>query len=332
MKPEDLERSVSKGEIAPLYFICGEEEFLADRAVTRLVERLVDPAFKDFNYTVFYGKECRAEQILDTAMTLPMFAERRVILVKRAEELHPDQLEQLIPYLNAPSPEACLIFHASKIDQRRKFFIELKKTDLLIEYKKLKDDQLPAFLTRETGQHGKKIDSAAADLLIYYSGNSLREIVAQVDKLSTYVGQRGLITVADVKAIVSDTKTDTVFDLANALGNRSLARAARQLQILLRDPDAGYMLVGALARHFRQLCMIRELMDQRVSQDEISKRLKINPYFLKGMISQAQKFRPDEYRKILLLLHETDMGLKSGGRQGTLFEMLLFEICLKKGG
>jgi len=31
MKPEDLERSVSKGEIAPLYFIYGEEEFLAEK-------------------------------------------------------------------------------------------------------------------------------------------------------------------------------------------------------------------------------------------------------------------------------------------------------------
>jgi DNA polymerase-3 subunit delta len=90
------------------------------------------------------------------------------------------------------------------------------------------------------------------------------------------------------------------------------------------------MLVGALARHFRQLCMIRELMDQRTPQDEISRRVKINPYFLKGMISQAQKFRMDEYRKILFLLHETDLGLKSGGRPGTLFELLLFEICLKK--
>jgi len=330
MKPEDLQRSVNKGEIAPLYFIYGEEEFLADRAVACLLEKLVEPAFKDFNFTVFYGKECKAEQILDTAMTLPMFAARRVILVKRAEELQAEQLEQLIPYIKAPSPDACLIFHASKIDQRRKFFSELKKNDLLLEYKKLKDDQLPGFVTRETGHHGKRMDSAAADLLVYYCGNSLREIVAQVEKLATYVGQRGLITVDDVKAIVSDTKTDTVFELANALGSRNLERAVRQLQILLRDPDSPYMLVGALARHFRQLCMIRELLDQRVSQDEISKRVKINPYFLKGMIGQAQKFRLDEYRDIFNLLHETDVGLKSGSRQGTLFELLLFEICLKK--
>lgn len=330
MKPEDLERSVKKGEFAPLYFIYGEEEFLADRAVTLLVEKLVDPAFKDFNFTVLYGKECKAEQIFDNAMTLPMFAERRVILVKRAEELQAEQLEQLIPYIKAPSPETCLIFQASKIDLRRKFFTELKKSDLLIEFKKYKDDQLSGFVKREAEVHGKRIDSAAADLLVYYCGNSLREIVAQVEKLATYIGARTLIAIDDVKAIVSDTKTDTVFELANALGSRNIERSLRQLQMLLRDADAPYMLVGALARHFRQLCMIRELMDQKIPQDEISKRVKINPYFLKGMVSQAQKFNMDEYRKILFLLHETDIGLKSGGRPATLFELLLFEICLKK--
>lgn len=330
MKPEDLERSVSKGEIAPLYFIYGEEEFLADRAVLRLVEKLVAPEFKDFNFTTYYGKECKAEQIIAEATTLPMFAERRVILVKRAEELHPEQLEQLIPYIQSPAPESCVIFQGSKIDQRRKFFLELKKADRLIEYKKLKDEQLASFVRREAEGSGKRFDPAAADLLVYYCGNSLREIVSQIEKLSTYVGPRALITVDDVKAIVSDTKIDTVFELANALGSRNIDRAIRQLQILLRDPDSPYMLVGALARHFRQLCMIRELLDKRVPQDEVSRRVKINPYFLKGMIAQAQKFRLDEYRKIFMLLHETDMGLKSGGRQGPLFEMLLFEICLKK--
>lgn len=329
MKPEDLERSVTKGEFAPLYFIYGEEEFLAGRAVSRLVEKLVAPDFRDFNFTTLYAKECKAEQIIDTAMTLPMFAERRVILVKRAEELKAEELEQLMPYVNSPSPQTCLIFLASKIDQRRKFFLELKKSDLLVEFKKMKDDQLPGFVRREAETHGKRVDPAAADLLVYCCGNSLREIVSQVEKLSTYVGTRGLIAVDDVKAIVSDTKTDTVFELANALGSRNLEKSARQLQMLLRDADAPYMLVGALARHFRQLCMIRELLDKRVPHDEISRIVKVNPYFLKGMIVQAEKFLMDEYRKIFTLLHEADMGLKSGGRPATLFEMMLFRICLK---
>jgi DNA polymerase-3 subunit delta len=329
MRPEDLDRSIAKGEISPLYFIYGEEEFLVDRAVQRLVDKLVSPDFRDFNFTLFYGKECRGEQIIENAMTLPMFAERRVILVKRAEELQAETLELLIPYLHSPSPESCIVFQGAKIDQRRKFFLELKKTDLLIEYKKMKDEQLPGFIQREAERGGKRFEAAAAEMLVYYSGNNLRELVSQIEKLSAYAGQRSAITVDDVRSMASDTKIDTAFELADALGNRNLDRAVRQMQTIARDADALFPLVGALARHFRQLTMIKELLDKRIPQDEISRRVKINPYFLKGMLQQANKFRMAEFRKILTLLHELDIGLKSGGRGETLLEMLVYEVCLR---
>jgi len=330
MKPEDLDRMVNKGEIAPLYFVYGDDEFLAERAVQRLVEKVVSPDFKDFNFSTFYGKECRVEQLIESAMTLPMFADRRVILVKRADELQADALDQLLSYIQRPSPDCCIIFQGSKIDQRRKFFQELKKTDRLVEFKKLKDEQLPGFIGREAISCGKRIDPAAAELLVYYSGNNLRELVSQIEKLVAYCGERPAITLDDVRAMASDTKIDNVFELAAALGNRDLDMAMRQLQTVLRDLDAPYMLIGALARHFRQLCTVRTLLQKKLSQDEISRQAKINPYFLKGILAQARKFRLNEFEKIFTALHATDLELKSGGRQQTLLEMLVLSICLGK--
>lgn len=339
MKPEELERSISKGEFAPLYFICGEEEFLADRAVNRLVDKLVDPAFKDFNYTVLYGKECKAEQILDGAMTLPMFAERRVILVKRAEELSAETLDELIPYMKSPSPGTCLIFHASKIDKRRKFFLELKKTDYLVEYEQLKYEQLDKFIVRfvqqEAARLGKRLETDAVDMLIYFSGNNLRELVAQMEKLAAYSGKRDVITCDDVQCMTSDTKVDTVFEFSKALANRNLERSLRQMQILLRDPDSPYSLlgaVGALAKKFRELIVLRELLDKRVAEHEIGKRSKLPPFILKEALPQARKFTMAELKKLFMLLHEFDLGLKSGARYETVLQMFVFEACSKKQG
>lgn len=337
MKPEDLERSVSKGEVAPLYFIYGEEEFLAERAVSRLVEKLVEQDFRDFNFTTLYGKECRAEQVIDNAMTMPMFARRRVILVKRAEEMKAEELEQLIPYLKAPSPDACIIFHATKIDQRRRFFLELKKTDYLIEFEPFKGDALARFLAgfiqQEAERAGKRIEKTALEMLVYYSGNNLRELVSQIEKLSVYAGSRNVITVDDVRCMASDTKIDTVFEFSKALANRDIESALRMMQILLRDPEAPYNLlgaVGAVAKNFRQLVLIRELLDRRVPSEDIGRQLKINPYFFREMLAQAKRFRMEELRKIFILLHEFDVGLKSGARHETVLQMLVFEVCLKK--
>jgi len=327
MRPEDLEKAVAKGEVAPLYFMYGEEDFLLERSVQRLIGKLVPPDIRDFNFTQYFGKECRAEQVIENAMTLTMFAGRRVILVKRAEELPADALELFTEYLRAASPECCIVFQAAKIDLRRKFFAELKKADLLVEFKKLRDENLPGFVRKEAESSGRSIDPEAAELLVYYTGNNLRELVSQIEKLASFIGDRKKITVTDVREIASDTKIDTVFELANALGSRDLARSHRQLQTLLRDTDAPYMLVGALARHFRQLCLIREMLERKVGRSEISKSLKINPYFLDGMLGQARRFRLDEFEGIFSQMHDIDVGIKSGGRQTTLLEMLLYTVC-----
>jgi len=327
MRPEELETAVARGEIAPLYFIYGEDEFLAERAVQRLVGKIVSPDFRDFNFSLFYGKEAKVEQIIESAMTLPMFAERRVILVKRADELPADAYEHLLAYAQNPSPDSCLLFQGVKIDQRRKFFQELKKEGFLVEFKKLKDDQLPGFIRKEAEACGKRIDSVAAELMVYYSGNNLRELAAQLEKLSAFCGERATITADDVRAMASDTKIDNVFELAEAMGRRNLDRAMRQLQTVLRDSDAPYMLIGALARHFRQLCVVRGLTQKKLSSDEIGRQARINPYFLKGVLEQSRNYTLGEFPWIFALLHETDLELKSGGRQQTLLEMLVFSIC-----
>ncbi|HEY5976040.1 MAG TPA: DNA polymerase III subunit delta [Geobacteraceae bacterium] len=327
MKAEELDRSIAAGEIAPVYYLYGAEQLLVERVVRRLLERTVDPAFRDFNFSLFYGNECRGDEIVEVAQTLPMFAERRAILVKRASDLSAAAMELLAEYLRNPSPSTCLVLQGEKVDQRRKFFTELKKCGVLLEFKRLYENQLGPFIREELAGHGIRIEAAAVEQLVYYVGNNLRELSGQLDKLVTYAAGRQSIGVADVKEVVSDTKVDSVFELANALGRRDLTGALRCLQTGLREGDAPFMLVGALARHFRQLWQIGELQEKRMAQDEISKKLGISPYFLKGMAGQARNFKRKELGRIFQQLHQTDLSLKSGGRPQAVLEQLLFHIC-----
>ena len=53
---------------------------------------------------------------MQAARTLPMMAKRRFILVRDADEMKADAMAQLIPYVQAPAPESCLVFVAEKVD------------------------------------------------------------------------------------------------------------------------------------------------------------------------------------------------------------------------
>ena len=328
MKPDEFVKALEKGEIAPLYYLYGDEPFLVERGVKRLMDLVVDPGFRDFNLTILYGNECKGPEIVENAQTLPMFAERRVVLVKRAHELPASAQELLASYAQDPSPSTCLILQGEKIDQRKKFAVELKKQGILVEFKRPYENQLGPFLREEAASHGKRVEPAAAELLVYLVGTNLQELSMQLDKVATYVGGRAAITLADIKAVVSDTRVDSVFELANSLGEKALGNALRNLHTLLRDGEEPIRLLGMISRHFRQLWRVRELAARKTPQQDIGKLAGINPYFLKGVMDQARNFSVGELRSIFELLLETDLALKSsGGKPSLLMERLVFQVC-----
>jgi len=324
----EFETSLRKGTIPSLCYLYGEESFLVDRATRLLLERAVDPSLRDFNYNVFYGNESKGVDIADTAQTLPMFAERRAVLVKRAESLTAAACEVLLPYILNPAPSTCLIFSGTKIDQRKKFFAELKKHGELVEFKRLYDNKLSAFIQSESTVHGKPIEPAAADLLSFLIGNNLQELSSQIEKLVVYAGSRPRITLEDVRTVASSSKAFTVFELARYLCVRDLHNALKSLDTLFRNGEETPMMIGALSRHFRQLWRVREMLDRKAAKPDIGREVGINPYFLDDMIAQARNFGRGELRNIFIELYRCDLASKTGGGQPyTLMHGLVAGIC-----
>lgn len=329
MKPEEFTKSVEKGDLAPLYLLYGEEPYLVERAVKKLLERAVDPGFRDFNLDLFYGNECKGEEIFSAAQTLPMFAERRVVLVKKGGDLPAAAQEILLPYLQDPCPGTCLILQADKVDGRKKFYAEFKKRGNAVEFKRPYENQLGPYVRDEVRAAGKRIDPEAAELLALLVGNNLQELVSQVEKLCTYCGKKETVSVADVKAIVSDTKAESVFEFTDALGGKDLSKALRILTSLMQDGEAPLRLLGAVARHYRQLWQVRELMDRKVPSADLAKASGVNPYFLNKVVAQARNYTVGELRQVFERMLELDLAFKSGGLEEPLFERFVMESCRK---
>jgi DNA polymerase-3 subunit delta len=328
MTAQEFETLLKKGTTPSICYLYGEESFLLDRTTRLLLERAIDPALKDFNFNVFYGNESKGVDIVDAAQTLPMFAERRAVLVKRAESLTAAACEVLLPYLRNPATTTCLIFTGTKIDQRKKFFVELKKYGTLVEYKRLYDNKLSTFIQGEASVHGKPIEPAAADLLSFLIGNNLQEISSQIEKLVVYAGARSRISVEDVQTIASSSKSFTVFELAKYLCLKDLQNALKSLDTLFRNGEETPMMIGALTRHFRQLWQVREMLDRKTAKADIAKEVGINPYFMDDMISQAKNFGRGTLRNIFEELYRCDLASKTGGGQPyTLMHGLVMVIC-----
>jgi len=327
MTPQEFETSLKKGSVPTVCFLYGEEQFLVERAVSMLLERAIDPSLKDFNFNVFYGNESKGVDIIDAAQTLPMFSERRAVLVKRAEQLKAEALETMLPYIQNPAAGTCLLLTGTKIDQRKKFFLEFKKHGLLVEYKRFYDNKLSGFIQTESVAQGKPIETAAAELLSALIGNNLQELSSQIEKLVVYAGTKPRITVDDVKVMASNSKAFTAFELAKFLGLRDLPNSIRSLDALFLNGEEAPMMIGALTRHFRQLWRVRELLDKKMLPADIGRELSINAFFLGEIISQARNFSRRELKRIFEEFYRSDVVSKTGGQPYTLLHGMAMGIC-----
>jgi len=327
MTEQDLEKQIKTGSFLPVYFFYGEEPFLVERAGRRVMEQAVDQSMKDFNLNIYYGADCKGTEILDTSQTLPMFSERRVVVVRQADKLPLATQEGLLPYLADPCPETCLLFLAAKPDLRRKFFLELKKQPGTLEFKKLYENRLGPFIAGEAQVHAKKIDAAGAEMLGFMVGNNLQELVSQIEKAALYIGDRPTISVEDVKAIVSQSKTFTAFELARFIGEKNLPKALATLQSMLQNGEEPVMILGALASHFRRIWRIRELLDQKMTAADIGKQLKINAYFLGEQVAQAKNYPVKELQALFVRLYRGDIGIKTGASSATVLQGLVYDAC-----
>jgi hypothetical protein len=106
-----LFRALAKGELAPVYYLHGPEDILKDEAVRAILDRALDPAFRDFNLDQRSAGQLDPDALFALCTTLPMMAERRVVVLRDLEGLKrkPKLRAALLQYLGRPAPETVLV-------------------------------------------------------------------------------------------------------------------------------------------------------------------------------------------------------------------------------
>lgn len=327
MTYEQFIQAVRADRIPPILLLHGEESYLVDQAARQVINAVVPQEWRDFNLTVVHGRDLKGQVLLEQARTLPIFAASRLVVIRNVQDAPADQLEAFSTYLEDSVPETLLLVTATSIDKRRKFFQKFAQVGEIIEFRRLYENQLPAFIRDRAKELGRTFTGPALKLFCKRTGTNLAEVMGELDKLTSYVGEREYFEEDDVAAVVSDTRVESVFALTDALGTGDLAAALRLLGRLLDDGQPPLVILTMLVRHFRQLWKARELLAQGVSQKDLPRRIGVSPYFLEGLLAQAKRCSGQQLRELFPRFLAVDLALKSGGDPRAQLEGLVFALC-----
>jgi DNA polymerase-3 subunit delta len=298
----------------PVYAIDGEERGLVDEFVHALREAAVPPAARDFNYEVFSGKEVTLARVVDVALTLPAFAQRRMVLVQQADKLNVSDPEPLLRYLESPSPTTVLAFVADKFDARGKVYKAFQRAGAAVRFARPRPHQMPDLVAQRATAMGLALTPPAVRALVDAVGPDLGAAVKALELLDLYRGTNTsrALDADDVTSVVQTAREESIFDLVDAIGQRERARVLFLLQrLLVGQREPGLRVLALVARHFRHLMMARELLARGQPPSALASAVGIPPFLVDKLARQARQFSEADLVQGHAAIKHADRVLKS---------------------
>jgi DNA polymerase III subunit delta len=326
--PQTVRKQVKQGKPDPVYLIVGDDEAEMSRLTAEL-STLVEDELRAFNLERLYAGEKGVSpvSIVESARTLPMMGDRRVVVVLRAErilkpkrrgkaveddgaddEAEPEgNFDALDAYVRSPEPLTTLVLVASDVDRTRRLYKSLHKQATIVECwglqgaRDAKIDLRQIARTAETlvkqavAGAGQQIDPAAARLIAERAGTDIATLRGDLDRLLLYAAGKPKIDLTDVQEVVSGETAQDDWAVTTAIQRGDAAEALRQIGLAMEAGSVPVMILGQLG------------------------------WFVRERLPASD---PRRVRTAVEALFRTDVDLKSsGGDPRILLERLVVDLC-----
>jgi DNA polymerase III subunit delta len=335
---DDLIARLKKGKPVPAVLLLGEEPYLRDTCRAQLIELYVAEAARAWAVSRFSAERGDIQAALDQAQTMPMLSAQQVVFLEEAESIEEfadkkrdDALKQLETYLADPAPFTVLVIEAAHLDQRMKLAKLLAEKSLVVQVGLGEDqDQRNAAaiaLARSLAkEQGVEFESGAAEDLAECVAADLQRLKMEIDKISTFAGERKSIRREDVSLMVISERAATVWEMADMLASRQPARALDFLDRLLRNGEEPLQMLGAMSWMYRKLVEASEVKGV-VNGWQAARALQMAPDKAELAIRNARKISKPRLLSGLRALQRADDRLKSGSEDPrAVMEFLITEL------
>jgi DNA polymerase-3 subunit delta len=297
----------------PIYVIAGKEESLVNDKCREMLDELVEPSERATGLFNADPKEVTAADILDELRTAPFLTDKRVVVIKGADEFVSENRELLEKYFDNPCPTGIFILTVKSWPGKTKLARKLRKVGELISVTQPKAWQLPSRLMQYASDaYSKNLSKNAAELMVELVGEDLVRLYSEIDKLALFADSEKKITTGHVEKLIGHNRIFGAFEVIDkCLTGNAGAAVERLRNMFASDRSTEFRVVGAFAFHFRRMFNARVLLDEGVRPVAISNKLQIwgnkDSFF-----TQLRKMTLKQIGDGIQQLAEIDYAIKTG--------------------
>ena len=295
---------------APVYLLMGEEPYFVESLTSYLENHLLPEEDRAFNQTVLYGPSTSPGEIIDTASSFPMGAERQAVIVREAQALD-QKMDQLLSYVSSPSPTTVLVlsYKGKNMDKRKALYKEIGKKGVVFESPRVYESDIPAFIKERLAAYGLTLTGKAMMMLVESLGADLGRIASEIQKLSLVIPRGAELQPADVEKYIGISRNFNNFEFQRAIATRDAAKAVQIAAYFAQSKDSNPLSsVAVLFGFFSKLVVYHNLADK--TQAAVASALGVNPFFVRDYTQAALHYNLKQSVRAIDILRETDLRAK----------------------
>lgn len=233
VSPDRLTAALRKPSVPPVWYVHGSETILKDEVIAIFLGELLDPSVRDFNLDLLSAQQLDPEQLAGACSTLPMMADRRVVILRDIEawKRKSKAKQSAVAYLAAPAPETVLVMVQGNEEAPD---ADLAKHATTVDCAPLVGDALDTWLDRRLEEAGVTLTPDAREHLLGATGGDLGMLLSETGKLAGLGGEQA-IDRDTVGALVGVRHGETVDAWRDALFRDDVAGAMRVLPRVLEQ-------------------------------------------------------------------------------------------------
>ena len=170
-----------------------------------------------------------------------------------------------------------LIITTEMVDKRRGLYKTLSSEGMIIDCSVPKGARRVDRIAQEAvlaekkdailGAVQKTMNPAAYHALYEKTGFDLRTFCSSLEKLVNYIGDRREITLEDVESVLPRTKIDPIYELTNALADRSPEQTLFFLDSILSADFHPLQAFAAIINQIRKLLLVKDFVESPYGKD-----------------------------------------------------------------
>ena len=329
---EEIARELKNRIYKPVYYLMGEESYYIDRISEYIAQTVLNENEKEFNQTIVYGADTDIATVINAAKRYPMMSKYQVVIVKEAQNIK--NIEELAYYLQKPLDSTILVLchkHGT-LDRRKKLAAEIEKVGVLFESKKIKDAQLPGFISSYLKRRSVEIEPKASEMMAEFVGADLSRMAGELEKLIiTLPREQKRITPEQIERNIGISKDYNNFELRNALVAKDVFKANQIIKYFEENPKTNplQMTLSVLFNFFSNLMLAYYAPDK--SEQGIANQLGLkSPWQSKDYMAAMRKYSGVKVMQIIGEIRYCDAESKGVGNpsleDGDLLRELVYKI------